>query len=430
MNPYFKALDHVCRSIRIGSLAVTYWDERTVAYGHGEPKSQVRIRRPGIVPGLFLTPEMTFGDAYVRGDIEITGDIEAFLNLIALNPHLYPALGGLLNGVRTLLSRIAAPNLVRHREDVRSHYDLGNSFYQLWLDPTMTYSCAYFLSERDDLETAQRRKIRHILDKLRLKPGERLLDIGCGWGALTFEAAKTYGVEALGITLSDEQAAWFARLWEAGGCPDDSCVLLAHYRSIAESGNQFDKLVSVGMAEHVGRKNLSGFFRDLSHLLSPGGLGLLHCITQVGEGETNPWIVRRIFPGGHIPSVSEVIRGLSREGLILWDAENLGPHYALTLDRWAEGFEKRVATVERRFGIEFVRMWRLYLRSCAAAFRRGDLFVHQILFSKGKPHDLPLTRDDLYGKRATERAAEILSRAGRALREEEATSLHVRMDEG
>jgi cyclopropane-fatty-acyl-phospholipid synthase len=209
------------------------------------------------------------------------------------------------------------------------------------------------------------------------------------------EAAENYHVEAAGITLSSEQQARFNELRAAH--PEATAqVELKHYHTLASEGRQFDKVVSIGMAEHIGRQYLPKFFADLKKLLKPGGLGLLHCITGVFEGETNPWITKYIFPGGYIPTIQEVVQNLSRQGMVVWDMENLGRHYAMTLDRWEENFERNADWALERYGKEFVRMWRLYLRSCASNFRLGHIFVHQTLFSNGKPDRLPLTREHLY----------------------------------
>ena len=394
--PYRRLLDRACRSLRGGSLSIDYWDGTSATYGKGEPHVRLRLRRAHVVPRLIVDPELAFGEAYMRGELEIEGRLEDLILIAAANDAPASALINALFHGAALFSRWKPLSVRRNRRDVSRHYDLGNDFYQLWLDPTMTYSCAYFRSADDDLETAQRQKMRHVLNKLMLKPGESLLDIGCGWGALVSEAAQTFGAHASGITLSREQKEWFQQHNAAGAtAPRKVAVELKHYHELAQQGQRFDKIVSVGMAEHVGRHQLPGYIEDVKRLLQPGGLGLLHFISSVKEEPTSPWIVKYIFPGGYIPSLSEVVSQLSRRGLVVCDVENLGAHYALTLDRWAENFERNVQWVEARYGIEFVRMWRLYLRFSAASFRFEDVYVHQILFSNGKPK-LPLTREHLY----------------------------------
>ena len=401
IHPYRSVLDFACRKLKGGSLTLEYWDGVVTTYGTGEPHVTLKLHRASAVGRLIIDPELAFGEAYMRGDLEIEGSLDDLIKIMAANDAPMPALVDKLFHAAALFSRWRPLHMGRNRRDVSRHYDLGNDFYRLWLDPTMTYSCAYFRSPQDDLETAQRAKIGHVLNKLLLQPGESLLDIGCGWGGLITQAASQFGVDALGITLSEEQASWFDGQEVSGNAE----VELLHYHELAESGRRFDKIVSVGMAEHVGRHRLPGYIADLKKLLKPGGLGLVHCITGTIEEPTNPWIVKYIFPGGYIPSFNEMVRELSKQMLVVWDVENLGQHYALTLDHWAENFERNVEWVEARYGAEFVRMWRLYLRFCAASFRCEDVYVHQILFSNGKPSALPLTRDHLYRFVETETGA-------------------------
>jgi len=397
MHPYQRLLHRALRSLRGGSLTIHYWDDRRTTYGHGEPHVGLKLHTPRIVPRLLLDPELAFGEAYMRGELEVEGHLDDLIRLTAANDAPVPYAVDKLFQAAAVFSRWRPLSVRRNQRDVSHHYDLGNDFYGRWLDPTMTYSCAYFRSPQDDLETAQRQKVRHILNKLLLQPGESLLDIGCGWGGLVAAATQHYGVNALGITLSTEQVAWFNAHHATAGCPaPDATVNLLHYHELAQRGGQFDKIVSVGMAEHVGRHHLPGYIADLRQLLRPAGLGLLHCITGTVAEPTNPWIVKYIFPGGYIPSFDEIVRELSRQELVIWDVENLGQHYALTLDHWAENFERNVSWVQARYGSEFVRMWRLYLRFSAASFRCEDVYVHQVLFSNGKPQSLPLTREHLY----------------------------------
>lgn len=395
IHPYHRLLQRLFRSLRDGSLTIVYWDGTRATYGNGEPRVGLRIHDARVVPRLLLDPELVFGEAVMRGQLEVEGRLEDLIALIQANTAtssaLVPRAIEKAFAGAAVFSRWRPLRMNRNQRDVSRHYDLGNDFYARWLDPTMTYSCAYFRSENDDLETAQRQKIRHTLNKLQLKRGETLLDIGCGWGAVVTEAATHFGVQATGITLSEAQLAWFQERSAPG-----AEVQLQHYHALAESGKKFDKIVSVGMAEHVGRHRLRGYIADVKKLLKPGGLGLIHCITGTRAEPTNPWLVKYIFPGGYIPAFEEMVRELSRHDLIIWDAENLGPHYARTLDKWLENFEREVDWVEARYGEEFVRMWRLYLQFSAASFRCEDTYVHQILFSNGRPCDLPLTRDHLY----------------------------------
>ncbi len=406
IHPYRRLLDRACRSLRGGSLTIRYWDGARVTYGHGEPQVRLTLKKPSVVPRLLLDPELAFGEAVMRGDLEIEGRLEDLIDLTASNAAPLPAVTDRLFAAAALFSRWRPLSMGRNRRDVSRHYDLGNDFYARWLDPTMTYSCAYFKTPQDSLETAQRQKMRHVLNKLQLAPGESLLDIGCGWGGIVGTAAREFGAQALGITLSDQQVAWFKDHQSSPAAANATSnatsnatgrgeIQLLHYHALAEQGRKFDKIVSVGMAEHVGRHRLPGYIRDVRRLLKPDGLGLIHCITSVRAEPTSAWIVKYIFPGGYIPAFGEIMREMMRQDLVIWDVENIGPHYALTLDHWAENFERNVEWVEARYGAEFVRMWRLYLRFSAASFRREDIYVHQILFSKNKIDTLPLTREHL-----------------------------------
>ncbi len=395
MHPFQRLLNRALRRLRGGTLRVTYWNGQTRRFGRGEPTVHLHLKSPAVVPRLLLDPELAFGQAYQRGELEIEGRLEDLMRLVAANEAPMPrAVEALFHGA-ALFSRWQGVSIGRNREDVQAHYDLGNDFYGRWLDPSMTYSCAYFRTPDDSLEVAQANKIRHLLRKLRLEDGQSLLDVGCGWGALLAQAARDSDVQALGITLSEEQKKWFDERTRPS-LKGRAEVRLQHYHDLAQSGQKFDRLVSVGMAEHVGRANLPAYIEDLRMLLKSGGIGVLHCITSVAEEPTSAWLVKYIFPGGYIPSFAEIVRELSRQELVVYDIENLGQHYALTLDKWSEGFERNVKWVRDRYGEEFVRMWSLYLQFAAASFREEDIYVHQIIFSNGKATDYPLTREWMY----------------------------------
>jgi len=395
VHPFQRLLNRGLRKLQGGTLRITYWNGQTRRFGRGEPVVHLHLKTPAIVPRLLLDPELAFGEAFQRGDLTIDGRLDDLVRLVNANEAPMPrAVEALFHGA-ALFSRWQGISVGRNRRDVQAHYDLGNDFYQLWLDPSMTYSCALFRTLNDSLEQAQNNKLRHLLLKLRLEDGQTLLDVGCGWGALLAQATRQYDVQALGITLSEEQKHWFDEKTKPS-LENRAEVRLQHYHELAQSGQKFDRLVTVGMAEHVGRHNLPAYIEDLKTLLKPGGLGVLHCITNVKEEPTSAWIVKYIFPGGYIPSLSEVVHEMSARDLVVYDVENLGQHYALTLDKWSEGFERNVEWVRQRYGEEFVRMWRLYLGFSAASFREEDIYVHQILFCNGKARDYPLSRQWMY----------------------------------
>ncbi len=406
INLYKRLIRRGGRKLRGGTIDLTFWDGTRAVLGNGLPRVGLRLRDAKLVPRLLVDPELAFGEAIMRDQIEIDGSLDDLLRILDANDAPMPWILERLFGAATIIARARPLSIGAHRRDVSHHYDLGNEFYWRWLDPTMSYSCAYFDGGNGDLEDAQQRKIRHVLSKLRLQPGETLLDVGCGWGALIASAARDKGAKALGITLSQEQLEWFQA--HRPELPDGASaeMELLHYQTLVERGERFDKIVSVGMAEHVGRHNLPGYIAALKKLLKPGGVGLLHCITGIVEEPTSAWLVKYIFPGGYIPGISEIVRELTREDLIIWDVENIGPNYPLTLDKWAENFEREVNWVEAKYGAEFVRMWRLYLQFSAASLRVEDVYVHQIVFTNGRPTDLPFARDGAHSFAGLNRTAE------------------------
>lgn len=256
----------------------------------------------------------------------------------------------------------------------------------------MSYSCAYFKQESDSLYTAQVQKAERILQKLYLKKGMSVLDIGCGWGYLLIKAAKEYGINGVGITLSEEQLKEFQKRIVEEHLEDQLTVKLMDYRDIPQYGKRFDRVISVGMVEHVGRENYQLFINCVKKVMEPGGLFLLHFISGLKEHEGDPWIKKYIFPGGVVPSLREMLYSAAEDDFHTLDVENLRLHYNRTLLCWKKNFEEHIDEVERRFDKQFVRMWKLYLSSCAATFHNGIIDLHQILFTNGINNDLPLVR--------------------------------------
>lgn len=369
---------------------VKFWDGEVVDCGGGESQFRIVFNEPISKSELISDPSLAFGEGYMLKKIDIEGNVQKVIE------SLYNKLDSFLNLKNTSgkFIKILSNTIRKSKENIQYHYDIGNDFYRLWLDETMTYSCAYFKSPKDTLTQAQINKVDHILVKLNLQPGQTLLDIGCGWGELILTAAKTYQVKALGITLSSEQYTRVLERIQNEGLQDLVEVQLIDYREIED--RTFDRVVSVGMIEHVGKEHLEEYFSVVKYLLKEGGVSLLHCITGYDEVGQNSWINKYIFPGGYIPAVQELMKIIAKNSFYLVDLESLREHYTKTLEHWAQNFEKALPLIREMKDETFIRMWRLYLNSCAASFHCGNLDLHHILFTKGVNDSWPMTREYMY----------------------------------
>ncbi|MGE0704899.1 MAG: class I SAM-dependent methyltransferase, partial [Vicinamibacterales bacterium] len=425
------------------TFAVRLWDGTVDTPSTGTPpRFTLALRRPGALRRMLVPPsELALGEAYLRDDFDIEGDVEAAVGLGTVVTRIRSplALVGLLPRLLALptddLPAIPRPDILaelgrrspehskpRDAAAVRYHYDVGNDFYGLWLDRRMVYSCAYFETGDEDLDTAQAAKLELICRKLRLKPGERLLDIGCGWGGLVQYAAERYGVEATGITLSEPQANLARRLIAADGLADRCRIDVRDYRDLPASAS-FDKVVSVGMVEHVGRARLPTYFAEAYRLIRPGGLFLNHGIVipralrfpplarrvEQLRGGWGAFIQRYVFPDVELLAPCEMIGFGEQAGFETRDVENLREHYAVTLRHWVRRLEARHAETASLVGQRNYRIWRLYMAASAHGFATAKIGVVQLLFSKpdllGTCH-LPLTRADLY-REVTEASTEL-----------------------
>lgn len=383
MNSFIKSY---LENIILVSFQIEAGDE-IARIGNGEPEFTVKMNKELQKKDLVTSTSLALGEAYMRGDIDVDRDLFEVLDLF---------LGqmGKFSTDKSALQKIinTSRSKKNQKKEVQSHYDIGNDFYRLWLDETMSYSCAYFKSDEDSLYQAQVNKAEHILDKLQLKEGMTLLDIGCGWGFLLKLAAKKYGVKGVGITLSEEQCSQFQKDIQEEGLSDQLEARLMDYRDLEKSGMQFDRVVSVGMIEHVGRGNYGLFLQNVEKVLKPGGLFLLHYISALREHEGDAWVKKYIFPGGVIPSLREIVNLMPDYNFYTLDIESLRRHYSKTLLCWRENFLKHKDEIEAQKGTEFTRMWELYLAACAATFHNGIIDLHQILMSKGVNNDIPMLR--------------------------------------
>ena len=358
----------------------------------------IRINRRSSVRRLALHPSLELGEAYMDGDVVVEeGTLYSLLALIIFNISQAGCSGVL--GWPDRFAKIFRHHLMNNRlenarRNVAHHYDLSEQFYRLFLDEGMQYSCAYFEHPHMTLEQAQEAKLRHIASKLMLKPGQHVLDIGCGWGKPALYLAGMADVKVTGITLSREQLKVASSRAEACGMADKVTFELCDYRDVS---GQYDRIVSIGMFEHVGVGNYLAFFEKVKDLLTDDGIALIHSIGRLdGPGATNSWIRKYIFPGGYSPALSEVLNSVEKSGAIVTDIEILRLHYALTLNEWRRRFLANYGKAKELYGDKFCKMWEFYLSSCEASFRYDNMMVFQLQLSKSLTA-IPLTRDYMFG---------------------------------
>ena len=411
-----------------GTLALRLWNGDLLRLGNPNseepsPLFTLVCRHPGVVRALVLGRDpLRIADAYFSGDIDFEGDFFAALclrhHLQSIRLSFFDRLGVLASALRLPKTQSSSAEVSSRRTPTQGlavkahsklensaaisfHYDVSNEFYRLWLDEERVYSCAYFTSADDSLDKAQRNKLEHICRKLRLQRGERLLDIGCGWGALVCWAAQHHGVKAHGITLSRQQFDYTQQRIQAQGLQELVSVELRDYRDLPEHC-EFDKVSSIGMFEHVGLANLPAYLATVARVLRPGGLFLNHGITHDEEGwkktVSTDFINRYVFPDGELDCISNIQLGMERAGFEIHDVEGLRPHYALTLRHWVQRLEASRDAAVREVGEATYRVWRLYMAACALDFESGSTGVYQILASKpnGGVWPVPLARGGVY----------------------------------
>lgn len=379
------------KHVRAGQLSVRLPDGREITAGDGSGRPvRVRITSPAWLARLAARPGLALGEAYMEGGIEVEGPVHDLLDLLGRNGRLRArARPGALR--RWWLDwRLQANAREAARRNVAHHYDLSAEFYRLFLDADMQYSCAYFPGPDAGLEEAQTAKKRHVAAKLLIRPDDRVLDIGCGWGGLALSLAAETGARVDGVTLSAEQLATARRRAAAAGLDGRVRFSLTDYRDVE---GPYDRIVSVGMFEHVGRPNYQAYFDQVARLLKDDGVAVIHSIGRSeGPNTTQPWIQKYIFPGGYIPALSEVLPAVERAGLIVADVEILRLHYAETLRHWRDRFAARRSEAAAMYDERFCRMWEFYLSVSEIAFRYKDHMVFQLQLAK-RIDAVPLTRD-------------------------------------
>jgi len=374
------------------------WSGQQFDFGHfSAPQVTLKVNTAAALP-LLLEPSLdNLGEAYVKGKIDIEGKLADIIDIGYSLARSTVTSAGKLSRVRRYFTHSKNTD----KKAIQYHYDVSNAFYQLWLDENMVYSCAYFENGDEDLATAQLKKIDHILTKIQLQPGQRLLDIGCGWGALVLRAAQKFGARCVGVTLSQNQFDLATERVKAAGLEDRIEIRLQDYRDI---DGQFDRITSVGMFEHVGRKNLPAYFRKVHDLLADDGVAMNHGITSsdADSGETSlgggEFIDRYVFPDGELPHIGLALEAAQRGGLEAVDIESLRRHYARTLNIWAENFEARADEARQLVDDEKFRIWRVYLAGCAYAFEHDDVSIYQIVCRKAgrSATTLPWSRRYMY----------------------------------
>jgi cyclopropane-fatty-acyl-phospholipid synthase len=340
-------------------------------------------------------PELYFGDAYSEGKIEVEGNLIEVLECAFKCMSKAPK-GGLVNAAKTkIISRPRLNSLSGSRKNIHDHYDIGNDFYRLWLDDRMQYTCAYFPSPSAPLEEAQTAKMEHVCKKLMLKPGETVVEAGCGWGTLALHMAKHYGVKVKAYNISHQQVVSARERAKAEGLNDRVEYMEDDYRNMSGT---FDVFVSIGMLEHVGPQYYRELGKVIGRSLKEEGRGLIHSIGRNKAEPMNAWIERRIFPGSYPPTLREMMEIFEPSGFSILDVENLRLHYAKTLEHWMERFEQAKDRIRTMFDEKFMRAWRLYLAGSIAAFAAGDLQLFQVVFAHPNKNDLPWTRAHLYAE--------------------------------
>lgn len=380
------------------SIHIVLWDGARVSTGATAPLATLYFRDRASLYLTILRPELYWGDLYSVGRVDVDGDLVELLDAV------YRGLQGQVNSsVLSWLNRFISHKKIRNTfgkaaDNIHHHYDIGNDFYRLWLDPdSMQYTCAYYPDPAMTLEEAQTAKMDHVCRKLQLKPGDSVVEAGCGWGGFALHMARHYGVTVRAYNISREQVAYAREKARAADLADRVEYVLEDYRNIRGA---YDAFVSVGMLEHVGPADYPVLGKVIDGCLKPGGRGLVHSIGRNRPRPMNAWIERRIFPGAYPPSLAEMMDIFETSRLSVLDVENLRLHYAMTLGEWLQRFEQNAKRVEEMMDERFVRAWRLYLSGSKAAFASGQLQLFQVVFAHESDNSIPWSRSHQYASHA------------------------------
>lgn len=374
-------------------ISVVLWDGEQILPANGAtPQARITIKDRAALLKLCLNPDLQLAELYTEGRILIDGDLEQFVLILNNSiPDLRER--GIWTKLLAQLYLFKRNTMSRAKDNIYHHYDLGNEFYQLWLDQNMLYTCAYYPTEDATLEQAQLAKMDHVARKLRLQPGQEVVEAGCGWGGLALHFAKHYGVKVKAYNISKEQLAYARERARNEGMSDRVEYIEGDYREIQ---GDYDAFVSVGMLEHVGLQQFKDLGSVINRCLRSHGRGLVHSIGRNRPAPMNAWIERRIFPGAYPPAMSEMVQIFEPFRFSIQDVENIRLHYSRTLRHWLQRFDNNIDKVRATFDEPFIRAWRLYLASSSAAFVCGELQLFQVVFSRYDNNELPLTREYLY----------------------------------
>ncbi len=389
-----KVLASLMRSFGNPAVRVRLWDGHDIAPDDKQAVVTVNVTSRPALYKLLLRQDVGFGDEYAAGRVGVDGNLLDFIMAVDQSRLDMARKGGVFNAIFKVANRRPQVNTMEgSKANIHHHYDIGNEFYKLWLDQEMQYTCAYFPDTAMTIEQAQQAKMHHVCRKLQLKPGDRVVEAGCGWGSLARHMAKHYGVKVRAYNISEEQVEFAREQAEQENLSDSVEYVLDDYRTI---DGEYDAFVSVGMLEHVGTKNYRELGGVVNRCLTKSGRALIHTIGRNKPRLMNAWIEKRIFPGAYPPTLREMMDIVEPYNFSVLDVENLRLHYARTLEQWLERFDQAEKQIANMFDDAFVRAWRLYLTGSIAAFRTSSLQLFQMVFARGRDNTVPWSREHIY----------------------------------